>query len=94
MGISFFSAVKALYNPHRGDMVAALGETTGPLALIYMRSIMRSSSEGRRILEERPSINMRHISSLNLGALPAETFGHAYWQFMQVHGYDPDERSK
>ena len=41
------SAVGALLNPARADLVAALGETTGGPAFHLMLDRMRMSSEGR-----------------------------------------------
>ena len=40
------SAVGALANPLRGDLVATLGETTGTAALIKMRQKMRMNKTG------------------------------------------------
>eukprot|EP00116_Pleurobrachia_bachei_P014166 sb/3474428/ len=50
------SAVGALVNPYRGDLVATLGETTGTAALTAMRDKMRMSTTGLEILKERPRI--------------------------------------
>ncbi|KAK6979280.1 ubiquinone biosynthesis protein COQ4 mitochondrial [Biomphalaria glabrata] len=45
------SGIACLLNPARDDMLCALGETTGPLALKYIHSKMMSDSVGRQILE-------------------------------------------
>mmetsp|Transcript_56096 Transcript_56096/g.112390 ORF Transcript_56096/g.112390 Transcript_56096/m.112390 type:complete len:239 (+) Transcript_56096:125-841(+) len=90
--LSVFSAFKALHNPHRADMVAAFGETTGHLALARLRRRMRADSVGRRILTERPLIDSNLLKRSCLADLPADSFGGAYARFLTGHGYDPDER--
>ncbi|XP_039576013.1 ubiquinone biosynthesis protein COQ4 homolog, mitochondrial isoform X1 [Passer montanus] len=45
------SALMALYDPYRHDMVAVLGETTGCLALPNLRDKMKNHPEGYRILQ-------------------------------------------
>ena len=40
------SAVGALTNPLRGDLVATLGETTGTAALVSMRNKMMMNTTG------------------------------------------------
>ncbi|KAI8384599.1 ubiquinone biosynthesis protein Coq4 [Radiomyces spectabilis] len=87
------SAVTALRNPLRGDMVAALGETTGYYFLKRMRDQMLQSDTGRQILRERPAI---HTSSLNFDELRATcapgTFGYAYVSWLDAEGVTPDTR--
>ena len=90
--IGIFSAFKALNNPHRADAVAALGEVTGRAALERMRTKMRSDSVGRELLRDRPLLDNTGLAKLNLHELPAGTFGHAYSQYLNCHGFDPDER--
>ncbi|KAI8081945.1 ubiquinone biosynthesis protein Coq4 [Gilbertella persicaria] len=87
------SAFAALNNPLRGDMVAALGETTGRLFLARMRDQMLSSPVGRRILRERPSINTRTIDfdKLKQTCVPG-TFGHTYIHWLEDQGVTPDTR--
>ncbi|KAL0098249.1 ubiquinone biosynthesis protein Coq4 [Phycomyces blakesleeanus] len=88
------SAFTALINPLRGDMVATLGETTGRRFLTSMRDQMLSSSSGRRILRERPSI---HTSTIDFDKLRKEcapnTFGAAYVSWLDAEGVTPDTRS-
>lgn len=73
-------------------MVAALGETTGRVALTNLRDLMCSDPTGRRILAERPLIDHDVVERCKLASLPPDTFGGAYARFMSKHGYDPDER--
>ena len=44
--------------PDRADLVGAVAETTGTWALGQLRDRMRADPEGRRILEERPRVNV------------------------------------
>ncbi|ORX62056.1 coenzyme Q biosynthesis Coq4 [Hesseltinella vesiculosa] len=87
------SALAAVNNPLRGDMVATLGETTGTLFLKRMRDTMLASKTGRQILKDRPSIN---TSSLDFDQLRLEcapgTFGHAYISWLDEQGVTPDTR--
>ncbi|XP_078405788.1 ubiquinone biosynthesis protein COQ4 homolog, mitochondrial [Cetorhinus maximus] len=45
------SALMALYNPYRHDMVAVLGETTGLIAIQKLRDRMQNHPEGNQILQ-------------------------------------------
>jgi ubiquinone biosynthesis protein COQ4 len=49
---------------------------------------MCSDPVGVRILTERPSIRSDQIDMTYLRALPKHTFGYAYSQFMDSHGYE------
>ncbi|XP_034294613.1 ubiquinone biosynthesis protein COQ4 homolog, mitochondrial [Pantherophis guttatus] len=44
------SAFMSLYNPYRHDMIAVLGETTGPIALQNLWEQMKRDPEGRQVL--------------------------------------------
>ncbi|KAI8378681.1 ubiquinone biosynthesis protein Coq4 [Choanephora cucurbitarum] len=87
------SAFAALNNPLRGDMVAALGETTGHLFLSRMRDQMLESTVGRLILRERPIINTRTIDFDKLKQTCAPgTFGYTYIHWLEDQGVTPDTR--
>ncbi|GAA5794794.1 hypothetical protein HPULCUR_000141 [Helicostylum pulchrum] len=87
------SAVTALNDPLRGDMVATLGETTGRLFLSRMRDQMLESTVGRRILRERPIINTRTIDFDELKRTCAPgTFGQVYVSWLEDQGVTPDTR--
>ena len=91
--VSVFSAFKALNNPTRADMVAALGETTGHHALSRMRRAMRADPTGRCILAERPVIDGAALRRFNLASRPKGSFGAAYGKFLERNGFDPEDRS-
>ncbi|KAI9308438.1 coenzyme Q biosynthesis protein Coq4-domain-containing protein [Cunninghamella echinulata] len=88
------SAIAALRDPYRGDMVATLGETTGSLFLKRMRDSMLASTSGRQILKERPSINTKTIDfdKLRKECEPG-TFGYAYITWLDEQQVTPDTRS-
>ncbi|XP_061991327.1 ubiquinone biosynthesis protein COQ4 homolog, mitochondrial isoform X3 [Rosa rugosa] len=84
------SAVGALLDPRRADLIAALGETTGKPAFERVVQRMKSSPEGRAILLEQP-----RVISANVGHawdLPPNTFGAAYAKFMGSRNFSPDDR--
>lgn len=87
------SAVLALSNPLRDDMVAALGESTGGPALRNMRDKMRADSVGQRLLEEQPRITEASIDMAALRQLPRHKFGRVYADYMDSHAFSPDKRA-
>ncbi|KAF8072202.1 ubiquinone biosynthesis protein COQ4, mitochondrial [Lyophyllum atratum] len=86
------SAVMSLADPRRGDMVAALGETTAGPSLPRLRDIMLGSAEGRKILKERPRVNSTTINMDKLAQYPEGTFGRAYVTWLERCGVTPDTR--
>lgn len=77
------SSIAALLDPHRGDMIAALGETTGVPALENILRQMKSTEEGSQILADKPRINSKTIDLELLDKLPENTFGKAYSNFLK-----------
>ena len=89
------SAVLALRDPTRADMVGTLGEVTGARALAAIRDGLRATAGGRRILDERPTVaatGPADAARLRAECAPG-TFGRAYGEFMATHGFDADDRS-
>ncbi|KAJ6507730.1 ubiquinone biosynthesis protein COQ4, mitochondrial [Mycena vitilis] len=86
------SAFMSLANPRRGDMVAALGETTAGPALPRLRDIMLESAEGRQILKDRPRINSKTVDMNKLAQYPEGTLGRAYVTWLERCGVTPDTR--
>ncbi|EDW17813.1 ubiquinone biosynthesis protein COQ4 homolog, mitochondrial [Drosophila mojavensis] len=86
------SSIASLLNPHRHDMIACLGETTGENALLNILDTMQASEEGRRILVEKPRINTKTIDLKSLEALPSDSFGFAYAKFLKDNNVTPDSR--
>ncbi|NXN15182.1 COQ4 protein, partial [Indicator maculatus] len=86
------SAIMALYDPYRHDMVAVLGETTGCLALPSLRDKMKHHPEGYRILQERPCIRLSTLDMARLQGLPAGSLGREYVRFLEHNKVSPDTR--
>ena len=85
------SAVTALLDPRRDDMVAALGETTGLAALEQLRVQMQSHP----LAVKCSGSSCHHSESLDmdrLRKLPEGTFGREYVTWMDENGYSPDGR--
>ena len=88
------SALAASYDPLQGDMVAALGETTGHVALEKLRLLMLNSEIGCRILKEKPVINSKTLPVEKLITYPKYTFGYNYADFMVKNNITSDSRNK
>ncbi|GFR58040.1 ubiquinone biosynthesis protein COQ4 homolog, mitochondrial [Elysia marginata] len=86
------SGIACMINPARDDMICALGETTGPMALRYMQRKMLADPEGRQILEDKPLITTDTVDVDYLGTLPEGTFGKEYWHFLEENNFNPDAR--
>ncbi|KAL5722584.1 hypothetical protein ACHQM5_006091 [Ranunculus cassubicifolius] len=84
------SAVGALLDPRRADLIAALGETTGKPFFERVLERMKSSPEGRAILLDRPRVISANVS--HAWDLPENTFGAAYAKFMGSRNFSPDDR--
>ena len=88
------SALQAIANPERADMVGLLGEVTGRVALERLRDELRASAEGRGVLALRPIVSTAEADAARLrDACAPGTFGRAYGAFMGRHGFDADDRS-
>lgn len=86
------SALIALSNPWRADMVAVNGEVTGTQALKYMLDRMYETEEGRQIMQDRPRITSATLEAL--ADLPPESVGGVYFAFMKKYNLSPDARDK
>ncbi|CZR58437.1 probable Ubiquinone biosynthesis protein coq4, mitochondrial [Phialocephala subalpina] len=94
-GLAVGSAIMALRDPFRGDLIAALGEATATPYFIYrLHDAMLSSPTGRRILKDRPRISSKTMSMDYLRKLPENTVGRAYADWLDREGVSPDTRSE
>ncbi|KAK1118517.1 hypothetical protein K0M31_014827 [Melipona bicolor] len=87
------AAAISFADPFRGDMIACLAETTGSDALSYCRQKMLATSEGSRILAEKPRISSSTIDFSALKQLPPGTLGRIYCDFLDVNNVSPDSRT-
>ncbi|RKF55016.1 Ubiquinone biosynthesis protein coq4, mitochondrial [Golovinomyces cichoracearum] len=95
IGLTVGSAVMSLFNPKRGDLIAALGEATATPYFIYrLRDVMLSSPTGRRILRDRPRISSSTIDMSYMRNLPVNTVGRAYAKWLDREGVSPDTRDQ
>ncbi|CAI5947382.1 unnamed protein product [Closterium sp. NIES-65] len=88
--VAIGASVGALANPARADLVAAVGETTGGMALGRIRERMRTTEEGRAILEEKPRVTDTTLQAAE--QCGRGTFGAAYAHFMRSRRFEPHER--
>lgn len=79
------AAAISFANPFRGDMIACLGETTGSDGLVHCYRRLLSTSEGRRILEQKPRIFSSTIDLSALKRLPVGTVGRTYREFLDAN---------
>ncbi|RDH31389.1 ubiquinone biosynthesis protein coq4, mitochondrial [Aspergillus welwitschiae] len=87
------SAVGALLNPRRADLIAACGEATATPYFIYrLRDAMLSDPTGRQILRDRPRITSETLKLPYLRSLPENTVGRTYATWLDREGVSPDTR--
>ncbi|PWY79439.1 ubiquinone biosynthesis protein coq4, mitochondrial [Aspergillus sclerotioniger CBS 115572] len=91
--LAFGSAVGALINPRRADLIAACGEATATPYFIYrLRDAMLSDPTGRQILRDRPRITSETLKLPYLRTLPEHTVGRTYATWLDREGVSPDTR--
>ncbi|SPO03904.1 probable Ubiquinone biosynthesis protein coq4, mitochondrial [Cephalotrichum gorgonifer] len=87
------SGLTSFFDPYRGDMISAFGETTAtPYILGRLRDAMLSSPTGRRILRDRPRITSTSLDLPYLRSLPPTTVGASYVSWLDREGVSPDTR--
>ncbi|KAK6113457.1 Ubiquinone biosynthesis protein coq-4 mitochondrial [Brugia pahangi] len=91
--LAFGSAITALLNPMRADMVATMGETTAFRPILEkIRQRMEGDICGRKILRDRPRITSATIDLSYLRTLPHGTLGKEYSIFLEKLNTTPDDR--
>ncbi|KAI7232059.1 Ubiquinone biosynthesis protein COQ4 [Hortaea werneckii] len=87
------SALGAIRNPYRHDLIASLGEATAkPYFVSRLRRAMLTNPTGRRILKDRPRITSQSMRLEELRQLPDNTVGRAYAAWLDREGVTPDTR--
>ena len=83
-----YFGVGAIADPHRGDLVAGLGDATGERQLQKIKRILLSTSSGRRLMTEKPLITELSLN-LSMQSFSDDSLGKKYAEFMKVcHGSD------
>jgi ubiquinone biosynthesis protein COQ4 len=94
-------ALAAIRDPTRADSVAAIGELTGVEALRQLLSVMRQHPVGQVILKDQPMVTQatvdlaKQAATLSVQNTTSDqdiSFGRAYLDFLEKHGFDPEER--
>ncbi|KAK9821518.1 hypothetical protein WJX74_006190 [Apatococcus lobatus] len=88
--LTFSSAVGALINPARADLVGTLGELTGQTAFQRMRTTMQADAVGQHILSLRPLMTDAELQQAH--SMPEGSFGKAYADFMGIRSFRADDR--
>lgn len=87
------SGIAAAINPRRADLIATFGEMSVQPYFIYkLRDQMLRDTTGRRILRDRPRITSKSLDLEKLRALPSNTVGNVYCQWLDKEGVSPDTR--
>lgn len=86
------SGLVSIFDPTRDDMISAFGELTSYNALPKLHQKMLSDPEGSLILREKPVVNSTTVNLTKLAALPENTFGREYFEFLKRNGITPDSR--
>ncbi|CCJ28409.1 unnamed protein product, partial [Pneumocystis jirovecii] len=77
----------------RADLVGILSELTAlPCVLRRLHAQMLGDLAGRRLLREQPRINSNTVNRQALRALPPDTFGRVYAEWMDAYRLSPDTR--
>ncbi|KAL6002446.1 hypothetical protein ACLOJK_034378 [Asimina triloba] len=88
--VAIGSAVGALMDPRRADLIPALGETTGKPAFQRVLNRMMKSTEGQAVLLDQPRVVSASVG--HAWDLPEGTFGAAYAKFMGSRNFSPNDR--
>lgn len=86
------SALGLLLSPRRGDLLTVLTQVSSYPRIDELVYQMQSTHEGRRLLVERPSINSHTIDIDALAQLPANSFGHVWFEWLRANQVSPDGR--
>ncbi|KAF2273668.1 coenzyme Q biosynthesis protein-like protein Coq4 [Westerdykella ornata] len=94
LGLAVGSGILSFVDPRRGDLIAAFGEATAqPYFIDQLRNRMLLNPTGRRILRDRPRLTSTSLDIPRLRALPSNTLGYAYIEWLDREGVSPDTRA-
>lgn len=90
-----FSSLGSYYFPNLNQNIVALGEvSTSKFFLMKLKEDMLADANGRKILQERPSITSKNINLEKLSQYPKNELGYVYYQWLQKEKVSPDTRVK
>ncbi len=72
----FSSAVGALRDPERADLVSQVGDLSSFHALRQIQIKMLADEVGKRVLSEKPRVTSETWNQKNMLMLPEDTFGY------------------
>jgi ubiquinone biosynthesis protein COQ4 len=85
------SAIRALLgDPGRLDQVLVLAQAVNARRVADAVGQFGATEEGRRLFEEHPRIDRKHVDFDRLRTLPAGTLGREYARFLDDNGITPD----
>ena len=77
-------------DPNQLERVFEIGEALNSRALPRILDAMAADPAVKRLLDERPAIDTKHVDFAALAALPDGTLGREYVRFLRSNGIDPD----
>ncbi|KAI5455039.1 Ubiquinone biosynthesis protein [Naganishia albida] len=86
------SGVVGVSDTRRGDLVALLSETSSQTFIPALHASLKSTSEGRQILHDRPLINSSTIDLPALRRLRRGTLGREWVEWLAAGQVTPDTR--
>lgn len=88
-----YYALGSFVNPNDGKFIAGLSDLTSVNALKRLQSHLRSSTKGRDLLLQKPTIDSSSIDLKILDKYESNTFGKKYAEFMQLYHFSVDDRT-
>jgi len=82
-----------LRDSNRTEQIHVVEETTGQTRMRAALDIIRTSDEGRRLLERRPELNRDQVDYDALRRLAADTLGGAYIRHLDDNGLSADTQA-
>ncbi len=88
--LALYFGVGAIVNPRRGDLVAGLGDITAEVALKSLRHKLIGTDDGQILLKEKHLVDNKLLRNKSFCV---GTLGFQYSQYMELHGFNANERS-
>jgi ubiquinone biosynthesis protein COQ4 len=92
-GLTLNAIQIVLRDSNRTEQIHVVEETTGKRRMEAALAHLRASSEGRKLLEDRPELNRDEVDFDALRRLPAHTLGGAYIRHLDDNGLSADTQA-